>query len=181
MVEKMADKYNCNLCGSEFDEGNHVCPGCGVETELLKQKVQLPPARGAVNDYPGILTDEQVGELSNMVGSFFKQTDVPIVITIVQTAEPLKPSEYAFLLYNHWGIGKARVNRGLLILLCMKEKHLESEVGLGLEKILPEKEGDEIVQNEFIPHFKESGFFDGLKAGTKAIIDALSERLPTLE
>jgi len=173
-------KMRCRLCGCEFDADAHECPGCHVETEILKRKVQLPPARGAVSDYPGILTEAQVGELSSMVGAFFKQTDVPIVIAIVQNTEPLTPSEYAFLLYNHWGIGKAGVNRGVLILLCLKERHLESEIGLGLEDILPEEEGDAIVQNAFLPYFRDGNFFEGLRDGTKAIITNLLEKLPTL-
>ena len=170
----------CNLCGGEFGDDATCCPGCKVEAEVLKWEVQLPPARGAVSDYPAILTDAQAGELSSMVGSFFKQTDVPIVIAIVDATDPLTPSEYAFLLYNHWGIGKAGVNRGVLILLGLKERHLESEIGLGLEDILPEERGDEIVQTAFLPAFRDGDFFEGLKAGTKAMMDALLERLPTL-
>lgn len=173
-------KLRCNLCGCEFETDGEICPGCHVETEFLKKDVQLPPARGAVNDYPGILTEAQVGELSSMVGAFFKQTDVPIVLAIVQNTEPLTPSEYAFLLYNHWGIGKVGINRGVLILLCLKERHLESEIGLGLEDILPEEMGDEIVQNAFLPYFRDGDFFEGLREGTKAISTTLLEKLPTL-
>ncbi len=176
----MAERCQCRLCGIEFEDSQTECPGCGVDTELLKRTVQIPPPRGAVNDFAGIMNEAQAGELSSMLGSFFRQTDVPIVIATVQTAEPLTPPEYAFLLYNEWGIGKAGVNKGLLILLCLKERHLESEVGLGLENVLPEEIADEIVQDEFLPHFREGGFFEGLKAGTKAIMDELLRRLPTL-
>ncbi len=127
-----------------------------------------------------MLTAGVTGELSSLVGAFFKQTEVPIVISIVQTTEPLTPAEYAFLMYNNWGIGRKGINRGLLLLLCLREKHLESEVGLGLENILPEETGDEIVQTAFLPAFREGKFFDGLKAGTKSIVEFLQERLPTL-
>jgi uncharacterized protein len=170
----------CNLCGTEFDEAAESCPGCGTETKILKERVQVPAARGAVNDFPGVLTESQVGELSSMLGAFFKQTDVPLVVAVVHSCEPLKPDEYAFLLYNHWGIGKKGVDRGMLVLLCLEQKHLESEIGRGLERFLPEEIGDEIVQKAFLPHFKEGNFFEGLKAGTKDLMEALLERLPTL-
>ncbi|MFH1676338.1 MAG: TPM domain-containing protein [bacterium] len=170
----------CNLCGADLPENGGNCPGCNVLADFSRMKVLVPEPRGAVNDYPALLTDAQAGELASMVGAFFRQTDVPIVIAIVNTAEPLQPSEYAFLLYNHWGIGKKGVNKGVLLLLCLKERHLESEIGLGLENILPEDVGDEIVMDEFLPHFREGNFFEGLKAGVKGIIDYLLEKLPTI-
>jgi uncharacterized protein len=92
----------------------------------------------------------------------------------------LTPAEYAFLLYNHWGIGKAGVDMGALILLCLKERRLESEIGLGLEKYLPETIGDEILQSHFFPHFKDGNFYEGLKAGATALIDELEKRLPSM-
>lgn len=176
----MIRRMKCNLCGTEFELKDEGCPGCGTPADVYKEDVQLPEARGSVNDYPGLLTEAQVGELSSMLGAFFKQTDVPLVVAVVHSCEPLKPDEYAFLLYNHWGIGKAGVDRGMLILLCVNEKHIESEIGLGLEDILSEELGDEIVQREFIPRFREGGFFEGLKGGTRGLINALLERLPTL-
>jgi len=176
----MTERILCKLCGTEFESDAACCPGCRTEVDILGREVHLPFARGAVNDFPGLLSDAQAGELSSMAGSFFRQTEVPIVIAIVDDTEPLTPAEYAFLLYNHWGIGKAGINRGVLILLCMKEQHLESEIGLGLEEILPEEVGDEIVRTAFLPHFREGSFFEGLKAGTRAMMDALRERLPTV-
>ena len=170
----------CNPCGTEFEDSLKECPGCNIKAELLKDAVQLPPPCGVVNDYPKLLTEAQCGELSSMASAFFKQTDVPLVIAIVNSTKPIDPSEYAFLLYNHWGIGKKRVNRGLLILLSIDQKHVECEVGIGLESILPEEVGDEIVQTAFIPHFRDGEYFEGLKAGAKGLMDALLQKLPTL-
>jgi uncharacterized protein len=172
----MADKMICRSCGGEFDP-SHPCPHCGADTETVKLKVEIPVPRGAVNDYPGILTDEQVKELDATANEFFDKTKIPIVITIVHTTEPLAPPEYAFLMYNHWGIGKAGINKGLLILLCLKEQHVESEVGFGLEDILSENTGDEIIQRAFIPAFKDGKYFNGLKSGIKDLIDAIEKRV----
>lgn len=171
---------NCKLCGCEFEFPEPNCPGCNTPAEVYKAKVQLPPAHGAVNDYPGILTEAEVGELCSMIGSFFRQTEVPIVIGIVNDTQPLGPSDYAFALYNHWGIGLEGIDRGVLILLSLEEKKVESEIGFGLESVLSEEKGDQIVHEEFIPYFKDGKFFDGLKAGVNAITNELLKRLPTL-
>jgi uncharacterized membrane protein YgcG len=169
---------HCNACGHDVNAEVEMCPGCEANLTSEQYKVHLPKPVGAVNDFPGILTKEQVEELSTMVVGFFEQTDVPVVIAIVETTAPLLPNEYAFLLYNHWGIGKPKINRGVLLLLCLKEKWLESEVGLGLERLFPETEGDRIVREEFIPHFNNGNYFGGLKSGTEALIKELQKRLP---
>jgi len=176
----MTDKIKCRLCDTEFDGSLTHCPKCGTDKDILVMRVAVPIPRGPVNDYASVLTPEQFSNLSQMLDQFFKRTDVPIVISIMQDTSPLTPTEYAFLMYNTWGIGIPGINQGLLLLLAMKEKHLETEVGLGLEKYLPETEGDRIVQDEFLPHFREGGFYEGLKAGTEAIIKVLEERLPAV-
>lgn len=169
---------HCNVCGQDMNDNIEACPGCKLDAESLKHKVQLPVPMGSVNDYPKILTEDQLKELRTLVETFFEQTDVPIVIAIVETTAPLKPNEYAFMMYNHWGIGKPKINRGVLLLLCLKEQWLESEVGFGLERFLPETEGDRIMRDEFVPHFKNGSYFEGLKAGTKEMIELLHKRLP---
>jgi uncharacterized protein len=131
-----------------------------------------------VNDFPAVLTTEEAKELNDLVSDFLLKTDVPIVIAVVETTFPLSPAEFAFLLYNTWGIGRVGVNRGLLMLLCLQEQWIESEVGLGLERYLPETLGDEIVRESFVPFFRDKRYFDGLKAGTVELIKILNDRLP---
>ena len=172
-------EITCQLCGKTFISDASSCSGCGTEKEALVKGVVMPTPHGSVNDYSGILTEAQTDELSSLVTSFFHTTDVPIVIAIVHSTGKLRPNEYAFMLYNNWGIGERGVNRGALILVCLKEQHIESEIGIGLEKLLSEDEGDKIV-GEFLNYFKNKDYYTGLKKGTKALIDVLNSRLPSM-
>jgi uncharacterized protein len=168
----------CNICGTELESDLDACPGCGSEMTASEGEIRIPAPRGMVNDFPGILTAEEVKKLDELVTDFLRKTDVPIVIAVVETTFPLAPSEFAFILYNTWGIGQAKINMGLLMLLCLKEQWIESEVGLGLERYLPEVIGDEIVRESFVPYFRDKRYFEGLKAGTMDLITALRDRLP---
>jgi len=174
----MMDKIKCRLCGHEFTEADKTCPGCGVAVEHLTGVVALPPPRGAVNDYAGILSESQSSELAQMLESHFNETDVPVVVATLQSPAPLDPPGYAFLLYNSWGIGHPHLNMGLLVLLCLDEQHVECEVGIGLENYIPEVEGDEILEGAFYPYFREKKYFEGLKAGTEAMMDLIRKRVP---
>ena len=170
----------CNVCGGKIEGQVDECPFCKAVALEADKRVFLPPPKGAVNDFFSALSDEQERELAKLVEGFYERTGVPLVLATVKTARPLTPNEYAFMLYNYWGIGDARTNRGILILLCMDERHLESEIGLGLEEIFPEEVGDRIVKHEFIPYLSNNDYFGGLKAGAQAIINYLEKKIPRL-
>lgn len=174
----MIDQITCRLCGLEFSDDQANCPGCGVSVDYLVDKGAVPPPRGSLNDYPGILTSEQSDELTHMLESHFNLTDVPLIVAIVKSTEPLAPNEYAFLLYNEWGIGRPGLNMGLLVLLCLDRQHVECEVGIGLENFIPEVEGDEILQATFIPYFRERKYFEGLKAGVEVLTELIRRKAP---
>lgn len=177
MVNNMS-VIHCNICGNETSLDAESCKGCGTPTARLQEDVHIPLQGGLVNDFPGLLTKDQVFELESISKAFLENSGIPIVIVVIETSKPLAPDEYAFLLYNDWGIGMKEVNKGILFLLCLKERHLESEIGLGLERYLPEYESDRIVHEEFLAHFKEGKFFEGLVAGINAIIKTLDASLP---
>jgi uncharacterized protein len=169
---------NCNACGHKIDENSEICQTCGACVSPTICSVHLPPPQGAVNDYPGILTPEQFHKLDDFLKEFFESTEVPVVIAIVRSTAPLTPTEYAFLLFNHWGIGKEKVNKGALLLLALKERWLESEIGFRLERFLPEEVADWIIQHEFIEHFKNGNYYEGLLNGTETLLKTLLENLP---
>ena len=176
----MNEKTECRLCGHEFSQDDQTCPGCGVAVEYLTGDVALPPPWGSVNDYAGVLTQEQIEGLAHDLDLHFKMTDIPVVVATVKSTKPLDPPDYAFLLYNAWGIGRPHLNMGLLILLCLDCQHVECEVGIGLEIYIPEVEGDELIQDTFVQYFREKKYFEGLKAGTEAITDLIRRRVPSV-
>ncbi len=173
----MTETMTCGICGSEISTDSVSCSSC--QTAILKkdQKISLPHPRGPLNDFPGILDDSQSNELITILDEFFKNSGVPVVVSIVKSTDPVSPSEFAFLMYNQWGIGSRKTNRGLLVLLALDQHHLETEVGLGLENILGEEESDKIIMDSFISHFKSGDFFNGLKEGTLAIMDLIYARM----
>ncbi|MCX6647010.1 MAG: TPM domain-containing protein [bacterium] len=177
----MTEKIQCRLCGHEFTDTDQTCPGCGVEVKNLTGIVALPPPKGSVNDYAGILSETEVNELSGKLESHFNLTDVPVVVATVKGTDPLDPSGYAFLLYNSWGIGHPHLNMGLLVLLCLDMQHIECEVGIGLEKYIPEVEGDEILEETFYPYFREKKYYEGLIAGTEVLMDLIRKRVPPVK
>lgn len=79
------------------------------------------------------------------------------MLATVPSVAPLKPSEYAFWLYHFWQLPA----NGLLMLIALKERRIESEVGLAWEPFLGDVETGEALQAA-VPMLKEGRYAEGL-------------------
>ena len=81
--------------------------------------------------------------------------------------------DYAFGLFNEWGIGDPTSNRGLLLLVAPNERKVRIEVGCGLEGRITNDVAAAIIADVILPDYRSGD----LKAGTMAGVDALVDRL----
>lgn len=79
------------------------------------------------------------------------------------------PKAFATGLFNHWGIGAADTNNGVLVLLVMGQRRLEIETGTGIEAALPPAWLADMQARDMVPRFKARDFGGGLVAGVQAI------------
>lgn len=77
-------------------------------------------------------------------------------------------------MYNEYKIG--REDKGLLILLAIKDRDVRIEVGAGLEEYINDAKAGRLMDVYAIPDFKENNFSDGLtklQDGTMKELSAL--------
>ncbi len=128
-----------------------------------------PGDKAWVNDYIALLTTEQKTVLSNELQALEDSVGSQVVVMIIDTLEGMEISDFSLLIANSWGIGRKDYDDGVLILLSMKDRQMRIEVGLGLEKIIPNETAEDIIKNEMIPEFREQKFYAGLLAAVQRI------------
>ena len=116
---------------------------------------EIPQHRGWVNDYAGVMNGDQRAELTSLIGAFERETTTEIAVVTISTTGNLNPKAYAGKLFNTWGVGKSDKNNGLVVLLAMKERRLEVEVGIGLEAALPDATVTRILERHAVPRLKQ--------------------------
>lgn len=79
-------------------------------------------------------------------------------------------ADYGLRLGNYWGIGRAKFDDGVLLIVAPNERKVRIEVGNGLEKALRDDEADRIIQATILPRFRDKRMADGIIAGSEAII-----------
>ena len=152
----------CPRCYTETAERIEVCPQCAFAFSLLETQMSPPPPQaGHINDLAGILTLEETQRLEQRCQEVFASTQVELIVVTLPTTAPLQPAEYVFWLANRWDMGGPE-NRGLLILLALHERRIESEVGYALEPFLSDAESSRILQSHVVPFLQKGQYAEGL-------------------
>jgi uncharacterized protein len=123
-----------------------------------------------VNDYTGTLTEVQKQQLESKLVAFDDSSSTQIAIAIIKSAGQYDINDYALGLGRKWGVGGAKKNNGVMIVVALGDRKIAMHTGYGLEGALPDIITKRIIDNEIKPYFKAGDYYSGLDAGTTAII-----------
>ena len=120
------------------------------------EKIADLEATDYVNDFAGVLTKDQVLELSQQLFSLEKANGNQVAVVIVKNLDGDYIEHYATKLYEKWGMGTKEKDEGVLFLVAIEERTMRIEVGYGLEPVLTDGISKNILDNTVRPEFKNS-------------------------
>lgn len=123
-----------------------------------------------VNDYTQTLNPDQINQLEQKLVAFDDSTSTQVAVVLIKSLEGYDVADYAVRLAESWGIGGAKNNNGVLLLVSLGDRKVTIQTGYGVEGALPDAITKRIITKEITPNFKEGNYFGGLVAGTDAII-----------
>lgn len=132
-----------------------------------------PSFQTSIYDYADVLNENEEAQLENKLVKFSDSTSTQIVII---TIDDLKGESIGVLTpkwAQEWGIGQAKEDNGVLILLSKNDREIWIAPGYGLEDKLTAGITGELVRNVIIPEFKAGSYYDGLDQGTTAIFEII--------
>lgn len=132
------------------------------------------PNEGLVIDYVDLLTAPQRAEMNQRLIAFDDSSSVQIAVVIIQSLSGGSAQEMATAIGRSWGVGQAEFDNGVVVLLAVGDREVFIATGYGMEGAIPDVTASRIVNREMIPHFRRDNYYEGLKAGTEAIIAAAS-------
>lgn len=126
--------------------------------------------QGFVNDFAGVLTNEQKTTLEAKLTAFQTETTNEIVVTTINSLEGDTIENYANELFREWGIGTKEKNNGVLFLVAVDEHKMRIEVGYGLEGAVTDI-GTKHLQDEVAaPAFRNNEYFLGIDGVVDGVI-----------
>jgi len=130
---------------------------------------KFPSPRGAVNDFAKIIDSAYAAKMEALAREVLQKTGASVVVATFETiGENEEVNLYVNKLYKAWGIGKKGEDKGVLILLALKERRIRIETGYGVEGILPDGLVGEILDKHVVPLLKEGDYGKALYNGMYA-------------
>lgn len=138
----------------------------------------LPSPSGYVNDYENLFAEKEQMHLDSLISEFEKRTSIEIAIITLDSSVSSKEDFDKLILEvaRKWGVGKKGVDNGVVIGICHGHRKIRIQNGYGIEKILTDEETKQIIEEYFIPGFKQDGYYKGTYDGLIALMRILSVR-----
>ena len=143
------------------------------------EEAPIPPLAGRVVDINATLTAEQRRELEASLEAFEKRKGSQIAVLITGTTFPEPIESFSLRVAEAWKIGRKGVDDGIVVVVARSDQVMRIEVGYGLEGAVPDAVAKRLIEEEFIPRFREGDFYGGLRAGLDRLMRVIDgEPLP---
>ncbi len=134
---------------------------------------QLKPT-DYVNDFAHVIDQNTVTQLDDICKQIDEKAHAQIAVVTINSLDGSDIESYAVDLLKKWGVGNKSTNRGVLILLAVKDHKYRFEVGYGLEPILPDgKTGG--FGREAVPSLKADDYSGAILLMTSRVADVIAQ------
>lgn len=132
--------------------------------------LDVPPLKGHVNDYAGMLSPQVRQELEARLTAFEQSDSTQLVVLTISTLAGENLEEYSIKVAEAWRIGQKGVDNGAILLIAKQERKVRIEVGRGLEGKLTDLTSGRIIRGDISPRFKAGDIDGGIMGGVTAIM-----------
>ncbi len=123
-----------------------------------------------VADYANVLSDTTKQMIINTNASLEKMTGGQIVVVTVEYLDGLKADEYAVRLMNQWGVGDAKKNNGMLLLLATQENKAWLTQGAGITGSFTDSRINGLFEKYFWKDFDKGNYDTAVNSMFKQMV-----------
>jgi uncharacterized protein len=136
----------------------------------------LPKPGGRVSDFANVIDAATEADLDRRLDQLERQTSSEVAVVTITSLNGVPVEDYALQLFKEWGIGQAKTDNGVLVLVAPNEREMRIEVGYGLEGILPDGLAGQIIRENFIPRFRDDDYNGGIRDGVARVIEVVEKQ-----
>ena len=140
----------------------------------------VPLLTGPVVDHAGLLKVHNKQQIEKFIRDIYRRNDIQIQVLTVNDLQGETIENASIKVVEQWGIGSAKEDQGVLLLVSKNDRTMRIEVGQGLEGVLPDAVAKRIIADVITPHFRVGDYDAGIINGVTTIAQyALpSEKIP---
>jgi uncharacterized protein len=134
----------------------------------------FPELSGRVVDNAQLLSPEDRAALNAELKALEDKSSDQLVVVTLPSLQGYTIEDYGYQLGRHWGIGTAKLNNGVLLIVAPNERKVRIEVGRGLEPTLTDALSSIVINHAILPRFRAGDFAGGIKDGVGDIVRVLT-------
>jgi len=137
----------------------------------------FPKPTGYVNDFAGIISYETKNTIHNIAYELEQKSGAQLSVVTVKTLNNLSIEDYAWKLFENWGIGEKDKDTGVLLLVAPADRKIRIEVGYGFEGAIPDGLAGEIIRKDITPYFKMGKMDQGILRGSLVLLKLMAQEM----
>lgn len=141
----------------------------------LAHAQSLPKPAGRITDLAGVIDAATEEALDHRLDQLEQKTSSEIAVATVGSLNGMSVEEYANRLFKEWGVGQAKEDNGVLVLVVPNDREIRIEVGYGLEGVLPDGLAGQVIRDDFTPRFREGDYSGGIQNGVLRLVDIVEK------
>ena len=131
--------------------------------------IPTPRPDGWVADTAGLLDEAAVARINAIGDAVHARDGAEIAVVTVPTTGGADARRFATDLFNHWQIGHAERDNGVLVFVAIEDRAAELILGDGIDDDAQVAIADVIMQGVMVPRFREGDPAGALVAGTETV------------
>lgn len=161
-------------------DGNAAQIASPAPAPAASSQPQFPALTGRVVDNADLLRPDDEARLTAKLAELETRTTDQLVVVTVPSLDGRTVDEYSDSLGNHWGIGQAGRDNGVILLVAPTERRTRIAIGYGLEAVISNEQAQQIIDRDLLPAFRDARWKDGISSAVDSIIALLvaSENVP---
>ncbi|MGA7916489.1 MAG: TPM domain-containing protein, partial [Candidatus Acidiferrales bacterium] len=147
---------------------------CTVAVSVRAQTTIPAKPAGYVNDYANVLSPNARAQLTALCTEIDQKAKAQIFVVTVPSLNGRPVEDYSFDLATKWGVGPKDTSSGVLIFFAINDHKYWTQVGYGLEPILPDgKVGG--FGREAVPYLKAGNYDAAVLLMTRRVADVIAK------
>lgn len=135
--------------------------------------------RDRIIDYEQIFTDKEIQKLDSIINIYWENATADIAIVTIDERHTDKEhfDQYVFNNLTGYAQGEYGKNNGIVIAISKQLRQMRIQNGYGIEKLMSDEATKKIIEEYFIPKFKNGNYFEGTWNGLNAIISHVEKEI----
>lgn len=123
----------------------------------------MPERRVPLNDEVGLLDEQMAREVKRISQLLYRDLKSEMAVLIIRSTEGENAGDFALRVFNHWTLGQAGVDNGMLIMFAIDDRRVEIKPGIRYKSHFTEAFCTRLLTTHVVPEMKagrpEQGVF----------------------